>query len=128
MSENLKPLGRRAYGSIPHLPSSRLGSSDKQANPGQVLIATQRKRDKKDLIIVAEKLDGSCVGVAKLTDGTIVPLTRSGYEATSSPYNQHQYWAVWVWEHSDRFDKLLVRGEWCVGEWCIQGATSTLFR
>jgi hypothetical protein len=115
-----KPLDRKIYGSIPHLPTSRLGPSDKQANPGHVRIATEKRRDQHDLIIVQEKLDGSNVGVAKLRDGTLVPLTRSGYEATSSPYRQHQYWAVWVWEKSERFDSLLVPGEWCVGEWCIQ--------
>ena len=115
-----KPLGRKVYGSIPHLPSSRLGPSDKQANPGHVRIATEKRRDKSDLIIVSEKLDGSNVGVAKLRDGSLVPLTKSGYEATSSPYRQHQYWAVWVWEHSERFEKLLGPTEWCVGEWCIQ--------
>jgi hypothetical protein len=115
-----KPLKKKIYGSIPHLPDSRLGPSDKQANPGHVRIATKLRRDRHDLVIVSEKLDGSNVGVAKLWDGSLVPLTRSGYEATSSPYRQHQYWAVWVWEQSERFDSLLTPGEWCVGEWCIQ--------
>jgi hypothetical protein len=115
-----KPLGQKCYGSIPHLPGSRLGPSDKQAQSGQVIIATQKKRDKYDLIIVSEKLDGSNVGVLKAADGSLIPLTRKGYEATSSPFLQHKYWSVWVWENSERFNQLLQPGEWCVGEWCIQ--------
>lgn len=116
----MKPLKRKLYGTIPHLPSSRLGPSDKQANPGHVRIATETRRDLHDLIIIQEKIDGSNVGVAKLTDGSMVALVRAGYEATTSPYEQHHYWAVWVWENGDRFDSLLMPGEWCAGEWCIQ--------
>jgi hypothetical protein len=124
-----KPLGQKCYGSIPHLPGSRLGPSDKQANPGHVIIATEKKRDKHDQIIVSEKLDGSNVGVAKLGDGSLIPLTRAGYEAISSPYEQHKYWAVWTWENSERFDQLLQPNEWCVGEWCIQAhGTRYIFR
>ena len=115
-----RPLGKKLYGTIPHLPNSRLGPSDKKASPGHVRIATEKRRDRHDLILVSEKLDGSNVGVAKLRNGSLVPLTRSGYEAALSPYQQHQYWAVWVWENSERFESLLARGEWCVGEWCIQ--------
>ena len=114
-----KPLGKRAYGSIPHLPNSRLGPSDKQANPGHVKIATEKPRDKHDRILVQEKLDGSNVSVAKL-DGRLIPLTRAGYLASTSPFLQHKYWEAWVYEQIYRFDQLLNEGEWCCGEWCIQ--------
>jgi len=117
---NAKPLDHPIYGSIPHLPQSRLGPSDKQASIGHVRIATEKPRDKCDLIIVSEKIDGSNVGVAKLPDSSLVPLIRSGYVADTSPYLQHRYWASWVYEHSHRFNSLLSNGEWCVGEWCIQ--------
>lgn len=117
---SIKPLNRKAYGSIPHLPDSRLGPSDKQANPGHVKILTEKPRDGYDWITVQEKIDGSNVGVAKLGNGQLVPIIRAGHEATSSPYEQHHYWAIWVWENSERFDKLLALNEWCVGEWCIQ--------
>jgi hypothetical protein len=116
---NRKPLGKKTYGSIPHLPNSRLGPSDKQANPGHVRIATKKVRDKHDLVSVTEKLDGSNVAVAKI-NGVLLPLSRAGYLATTSPYEQHHYWHAWVMEHYKRFDEFLNEGEWVSGEWCIQ--------
>jgi hypothetical protein len=35
---NLKPLGRKSYGSIPHLPGSRLGPGDYCISEGQAPI------------------------------------------------------------------------------------------
>jgi len=58
---NNKPLGRKSYGSIPHLPGSRLGPGDYHAHEGQARIATEKARDKHDKIYVQEKLDGSNV-------------------------------------------------------------------
>jgi hypothetical protein len=62
--EQKKPLGIRAYGSIGHLPGSRLGTSDRSVPPGQAAICTTRPRDSHDVVIVQEKLDGSCTAVA----------------------------------------------------------------
>jgi hypothetical protein len=80
-----KPLGHRAYGSIPHLPGSRRGPADKGLSEHQARILTEKGRDKHDTIIVQEKLDGSCVGVAKL-DGRLVALIRAGFPAAGSNY------------------------------------------
>lgn len=115
-----KPLGIKAYGSIPHLPGSRRGPGDIGLSEDQAAICTTKARDKHDLIIVQEKLDGSCMSVAKLDDGTIVALQRKGYLARSSPFPQHHLFAAWVEDNYDRFDKLLNKGERCVGEWLIQ--------
>lgn len=112
-----KPLGRKAYGSIPHLPGSRLGSGDHHIEYGQARIATEKLRDKHDQLFVTEKLDGSNVSVAKLEDGRIVALTRSGYLAETSPYLQHHIFSDWVYANLDRFNALLNPGEWVVGEW-----------
>lgn len=112
-----KPLGRKAYGSIPHLPGSRLGSSDHKISEGQAKIATVKLRDKHDRVICQEKLDGSNVAVAMLEDGRIVPLTRSGYLAESSPYLQHHLFSDWVFANQDRFYAALKPGEWISGEW-----------
>lgn len=111
-----KPLGKKAYGSIPHLPLSRLGPGDHFISEGQAAIATQKKRDKHDLIIVQEKLDGSNVSVAKI-NSEIVALTRAGYTALSSPYKQHHYFAQWVKQNEKRFSDLLHEGERACGEW-----------
>lgn len=114
-----KPLGRKAYGHIGHLPGSRMGPGDHHIHPGQARIATERVRDKRDRVIVQEKLDGSCVSVAKV-GGVIVPLIRAGYAAATSHYAQHHLFAAWAFERQDRFARLLADGERVVGEWLAQ--------
>lgn len=59
-----KPLGGKAYGSIGHLPHSRLGAGDHSVPDGQSKICCGKTRDKHDRVIVQEKLDGSCCAVA----------------------------------------------------------------
>ena len=115
---NLKPLGHRAYGSIPHLPGSRRGPADKGLGEAQAAICTTKARAG-DQVFVQEKLDGSCCAVAKL-NGEILALNRRGYLATSSPFEQHQMFARWVRRHEYRFGELLYEGMWCCGEWLAQ--------
>lgn len=115
----MKPLGRKNYGSIGHLPESRLGPGDHSINPGQARILTERARDKHDTIIVQEKLDGSNVGVAKV-NGQIIALGRSGYLAQTSKYEMHHLFADWVRKNHAIFDDLLNEGERVVGEWLAQ--------
>ncbi len=119
MIDNIKPLGQKAYGSIPHLPYSRLGTGDHHIEEGQALIATKQTRDKNDLIIVQEKLDGSNCSVAKV-NGQIVALGRSGYLAETSPYEQHKIFAKWVLLNKERFENLLKENERVCGEWLAQ--------
>lgn len=114
-----KPLGRKNYGSIGHLPHSRVGAGDWHVPQGQADIATLKTRDRFDVVIVQEKLDGSNVGVAKV-DGRIIALGRAGYPAQSSKYEQHQLFAYWVRQNEKRFDKVLNEGERIVGEWLAQ--------
>jgi hypothetical protein len=76
-------------------------------------------RDRHDLIIVQEKLDGSNVACVKL-DGKILPLTRAGNSAWSSPYEQHHLFAWWVLENEERFAAVLHDGERVCGEWLAQ--------
>ncbi len=120
-----KPLGRKSYGSIPHLPNSRLGPKDYCIHEGQALIATEKKRDKHDLIIVQEKLDGTNVGVA-LKEGKLYALNRAGYIANTSPYKMHHIFEDWVYENEDRFRSVLNEGERISGEWLLQ-AHGTLY-
>lgn len=115
-----KPLGRKAYGSIPHLPGSRTGPGDYTIHEGQARIATIKTRDKHDIVIVQEKLDGSNVCVAKTKEYGIIPLTRSGYAALSSPYEQHHLFHVWVYQNYKMFDSILNEGERICGEWLAQ--------
>lgn len=85
-----KPLGHKAYGSIGHLPGSRLGPGDHHVPVGQGHICTAKRRDKHDWVWVQEKLDGCCMSVAKI-DGRIVALGRAGYTAASAPHEHMSY-------------------------------------
>lgn len=116
MIKETKPLGQKAYGSIPHLPGSRRGPADKGLTDQQARILTEKARDRHDIIIVTEKLDGSNCSVAKI-NGEIVALGRAGYLAKTSPYEQHHLFADWVEVNKKRFSDLLGEGERCVGEW-----------
>ena len=119
MTPARKPLGIKNYGHIPHLPGSRMGPSDHTCDPGQARIATEKPRDRHDNIIVQEKLDGSNCGVARV-DGRIFALSRAGYEAWTSPFEQHQHFARWVMTQVPRFMDELADGERLVGEWLMQ--------
>jgi hypothetical protein len=123
---NKKPFGQKAYGSIPHLPESRLGEGDHHIEIGQALIATKKARDENDLVIIQEKLDGSNCCVAKV-NGQILSLVRSGYLANTSPYEQHHLFAKWVKKNKKRFDKLLNENERICGEWLAQ-AHGTIYK
>ena len=114
----VKPLGIKAYGSICHLPSSRLGPGDHKLNEGQARILTQKARDRHDVVFVQEKLDGSNVCVARI-DGQLVTLGRAGYPAISSPHLQHRFFDLWMRGHVDQFEWLR-EGERLCGEWLAQ--------
>lgn len=114
--KNVKPLGRKAYGSTAHLPGSRMGPADHHCHEGQRVICEVKARDKHDRVIVTEKLDGSNVAVAK-KDGRILALTRAGYLAIDSPYPQHHFFAWWIEGQKTLFDKMLAEGEMINGEW-----------
>lgn len=125
MEKIAKPLGQKAYGSIPHLPGSRLGEGDHHIEKGQAIIATERVRDKHDLVIVQEKLDGSNCCVAKI-EGKIWALGRSGYPAETSEYIVHKAFYGYVQENKERFDALLSEGERVCGEFLAQ-AVGTIY-
>ena len=114
-----KPLGVRAYGSIPHLLGSKLGIADRHIHEGQHNILTCKKRDRHDVIFATEKYDGSNVAIAK-KDGKILSLTRSGYEARTSPYPQHLVFAQYVEAGKSLFDHILNEGERLCCEWLLK--------
>ena len=125
ISNNLKPLGRKAYGSIGHLPNSRMGPKEHHVHEGQQRICTLKARDKHDVITVTEKLDGTNVAVAHI-NGEIVALIRAGWPAESSPREMHQMFARWVEYRRHLFAEFLCDGEALHGEWMAQ-AHGTLY-
>jgi hypothetical protein len=114
-----KPLGSKAYFSIPHLPDSRRGSGDHGLEEEQANQLVKKTKSKHDTVVVQEKLDGSNVAIAK-QKGKILPLIRAGYLANTSPYEQHHRFADWVEKEKTRFETLLQEGERCCGEWLIE--------
>jgi hypothetical protein len=121
-----KPLGYKNYGSIGHLPNSRMGPGDHHVHDGQMKICLEKQRDKNDLILVTEKLDGTNVGVA-MKDGQILALQRKGYLADSSPHKMHRAFADWVRANEERFRVCLRDGERIVGEW-LAVAHGTIYK
>lgn len=119
----IKPLNKKCYGSIPHLPGSKRGPADKGlelSNARYLTVDTKKPTIKETRIVyVHEKLDGSCVGVAKLGN-TLVPLIRSGYSAEGSIYNQHRVFHQWVLDNAERFSAILHPGERVCGEWLLE--------
>jgi hypothetical protein len=119
MVGTVKPLGAKAYHSIPHLPGSRVGPGDHTVTEGQARICTERPRDRHDVVVLQHKLDGSCVSAA-LVGGQLLALGRAGHLAQSSPYRQHQLFAHWVRLNEGRFRAVLEEGERLCGEWLAQ--------
>lgn len=114
-----KPLKAKAYGSIAHLPTSRMGAGDHHCHEGQQRIVTERVRDRHDVVTVQEKLDGSCVSVARIGDEAVA-LGRAGYPAATSPFEQHHLFDGWARQEAERFLSMLQPGERAVGEWLAQ--------
>ena len=114
----MKPLGHKAYGSIPHLPSIKRGPGDHGLEEEQAALLTGARTLPGLEVYVQEKLDGSCMSVAKI-GGMIVALGRAGYLAESAPFEHCQLFAPWVAARAARFDALLSEGERVVGEWML---------
>lgn len=96
-----------------------MGPADHACHPGQQRIVTEKARDKHDLIIVTEKLDGSNVGIANV-NGTIHAVGRAGYLAQTSRFEQHQLFAAWVREREIEWASIVPPGHRLVGEWLAQ--------
>ncbi len=115
VSQSAKPLNGKAYGSIGHLPKSRLGPGDWHVHEGQARICCEKPR-RGDTVIVTEKLDGACMSIANI-DNDIVALSRAGYLASSSKYDHIQLFSRYAARNASKFSKLLRPGERIVGEW-----------
>lgn len=105
-----QPEKIKKYGSIPHLPGSKLGPGDHHVDAGQNRICTEAVRDKHDWVIVQEKYDGANVGVEN-NAGQIIALTRRGFLAKDSNFEQHRLFAQWVEKNSERFRGIIATNE-----------------
>jgi hypothetical protein len=119
-----KPLKAKAYGSIGHLPNSRIGSGDWHVTEGMARILCERPRAG-DRIVVREKLDGAAMSVANV-GGVIHALGRAGYPASSSPFEHLRLFENYVSRRMETFVPLLHPEERIVGEW-MNMAHGTLY-
>ncbi len=109
-------MGFGAYGKIPHLPGSRVGPSDRHLPAKQAELCLSRSRDSHELVIVQEKLDGSCVAAWRHGQ-EVIALGRDGRLAATSAFIGRQQWAAFVARNQTRFLSVLRDGERLVGEW-----------
>jgi len=106
----------RLYGSIPHLPGSR-AAADKTVSPSQARRCLDESAARDDeVVIVQEKLDGSCVGIVR-EDGKLVARGREGRLASESRNEGRRMFAAWVAENESRLESAVREGEVLVGEW-----------
>jgi len=82
LNQKTKILSIKAYNSIPHLPGSRLGESERKIDQNKVRMLTSESVNDTDIVIVQEKLDGSCV-CAYRRNGEVLALGRDGDLASS---------------------------------------------
>lgn len=111
----MKPFPSKNYGSIGHLPGSRMGPGDHMMQQGQAKILLEKPRDCHDLIIVQEKLDGANVGILR-HEGALIGLTRKGHRAIDSPLEQFQMFQKFIYQNQECFN-FINEGERLVGEW-----------
>ena len=125
---NLQPIIQdkliaRNFGSIGHITGSKMiDKSDSLLSIEEQSKYIKCKRDKNDLVIITEKIDGMNVGVVK-KNGYLYPINRKGYD-TRIMGSQHKElavlgegWAKWVDDHYSIYDVLLQEGERLVFEY-----------
>jgi len=117
LSQKRKILATKAYHTIHHLPTSRLGSSERCISDHQYKLLTDKAYQQEgNEVIVQEKLDGSCV-CAYRKDDQLFALGRAGDLAENSPNESRRLWAAWLLQNEDRFMAVLNNGERLCGEW-----------
>ncbi|MBA4688592.1 MAG: hypothetical protein H2184_15680 [Candidatus Galacturonibacter soehngenii] len=127
MYQNLPPLTEekllsKNFGSIGHLTGSKMiDDNDKLLSIEQQEKYTVCKRDKNDIVIITEKIDGMNAGVIK-KNGFLYPINRKGYDTRNMGKTQEYLsllgneWAKWVDNHYQIYDSILEEGERLVFE------------
>lgn len=128
LRQKRKILPHKAYNTIHHLPTSRLGTSERCISARQNdLLTNPDFQQAGNIIIVQEKLDGSCV-CAYRKDNELFALGRAGDLADHSANESRRLWASWVADNEARFMAILQDGERLCGEWLamVHGTHYTL--
>lgn len=119
-SSKPKKLITRNYGSIPHLSNSKLNQqTDKKIPLKQEKILTTKVRDRHDVIIATEKVDGCNAGIIKL-NSKIYGVTRAGYDVRDSPFKHIRLFQEYIEAHKKRYIEMLKERERLCGEWMVK--------
>lgn len=125
---NLPPIREgkilsRNFGSIGHLSGSKMiDSADSLLSKEEQEKYVQCKRNKNDIVIITEKIDGMNAGVVKM-DGLLYPINRRGYDTRIMGLQYKELavlgegWAKWVDDHYFIYDAILQEGEHLVFEY-----------
>lgn len=120
VEKSIQVIGRANYGSIGHLPGSKMADGrDKGISIQQSEIITKKPRNRadwKDVIYAQEKLDGANMGIAR-QNGDVFVISRAGYLASESNLHHHREFAANVEKQKDRFLSVLQDGERMVVEY-----------
>jgi len=116
LTQRRKIFKHKVYYKIHHIPTSRLGPSERCITDKQYEMLTKQPYSDNELVIVQEKLDGSCV-CAFRKNNEIYALGRAGDLANSSANESRRLWANWVDANQQRFLDVLEDGERICGEW-----------
>jgi len=113
------------FGTIGHLTGSKMiDDRDKLLSDDEQAKFTVCKRDKNDLVIITEKIDGMNAGVIK-KNGYLYPINKQGFDVRNMGAVNKELeilgieWAKWVDNHYSLYDGLLEEGEHLVFENCI---------
>lgn len=118
-----KKIVARNYGTISHLKGSKMiNSRDKLIGINQEIMLTEKIRDRGDLIIITEKIDGCNVGVFRCNN-KLYPLVRKGYDVRTNPVSWIKSFANYVEDRAEQFFDLLQDQKRVCGEWMIHQHT-----
>lgn len=117
------------FGHIGHLTGSKIIDEEDKMLPLDVQdIFIKKKRDKNDIVIVTEKIDGMNVGVVKKA-GKLYGVNRRGYLTRTMGRVRKELsllgkcWDLWIDLHKDIYSDILKDGERLVFEDCIMKHT-----
>lgn len=104
----------KQYPRIPHLPGSQGTEDDRDAGRAFAARCTEAA-GAEDRVLITEKLDGTCVAIARL-DGELVALGREGRRCEASRNRGRRAFAAWVAAQPARWAPLR-DGERVILEW-----------
>lgn len=112
----------RLYPRIPHLPGSRATADDRHAALAQAALYVGGDAEGQgprargpERVLVTEKLDGTCVAIAR-RNGEVVALGREGRRCAESPNAGRLAFAAWVAAQPARWEPVR-EGEHVLCEW-----------